>query len=1397
MSRVRHVAKRKTGPAAKTKARSGELQRLRRQLAEAEETLAAIRSGDVDAIAVDGPQGRQIFTLQSADQPYRVLAERMSEGAASLTADGTILFCNERLAEMVGESPEKLRGSSISSLFAPEHNVAFRELLTRGLAGEARGEVILQRRNGTQFPILASLRMIAAEKARGVCVLLTDLSAIKQADEAIRSQAALHAAMLATSSDGFWIFDEQARLLEVNDVYCRMSGYSREELLRMRIADIDAVKDADNIAAHIRRVAQSGFDRFETVHRRKDGSTFDVEISVSFWREKRQLLLFARDISERKRGEEANLRFASIVRSSDDGIVAKTLDGIITSWNEGAEKIYGYPAAEAVGRSISLVVPPDRLGELDDMLEKIRHGIEVPHYDTVRLRKDGRRIDVSITLSPIKDQSGNVLGVSTIVRDITRQKKTEQELRAASLYSRSLIEASLDPLVTISREGKITDVNEATENATGIRRDRLIGSDFSEYFTEPEKAREGYRQVFAEGFVRDYPLAIRHSSGQVMEVLYNATVFRNEKGEVEGVFAAARDISEQRRAEKKVKEASRYTRSLIEASLDPLVTISRDGKIKDVNEATEKATGIARQQLIGSDFSEYFAEPEKARQGYERVFAEGFVRDYPLAIRHTSGTVMDVLYNATVFKNEHGEVEGVFAAARDITGRKRAEAKLREAALYARSLIEASLDPLVTISRDGRITDVNEATEKATGVSRQDLIGSEFCSYFTEPKKAHEGYRQVFAEGSVKDYALALRHTSGRVIDVVYNASVFRNEQGEVEGVLAAARDVTERKRAEDEVRRLNEELEQRVHRRTAELQAIFDTAPIGIAMTDDTEGRHIRGNPAIERMLGASPGGELSRGSPQQCAPYRILRDGGERLPEDLPMQRAARGEGVAGDVLEVVRGDGSTVILHASAAPLFDEKQQPRGAVGAFLDITDRKRAEEALRESEQRVRRKLESIVSPEGDLGNLELTDILDIPTIQVLLDNFQAVVGVTLGLVDLRGKVLAVSGWQRICMEFHRAHPESCKNCVESDLLLSAGTPAGEFKIYKCKNNLIDVATPIMIGGQHMGNMYFGQFLFADEPIDYEAFHKQAKQYRFNEQEYMACLRTVPRLSRQVVDTSIAFLAKLATVISQLSYSSIKLARSSTQLGRVNEELAASVKELEAFTYSVSHDLRAPLRHISGFSKILSEEFKSTLPDEAQHHLKRIEEGTRRMGMLVDDLLNLARIGRRDLALQACGVRSIVDEVIQELKADCEGRQIEWKIGALPFVECDAGLAKQVFQNLISNAVKFTRPRSPAVIEIGQQDEQGTPVIYIRDNGVGFSMKYAEKLFGVFQRLHRSEDFEGTGVGLATVQRIIHKHGGRIWAQAELDKGATFYFTLVRSGNAESRTKAVDVGDHTA
>lgn len=235
-------------------------------------------------------------------------------------------------------------------------------------------------------------------------------------------------------------------------------------------------------------------------------------------------------------------------------------------------------------------------------------------------------------------------------------------------------------------------------------------------------------------------------------------------------------------------------------------------------------------------------------------------------------------------------------------------------------------------------------------------------------------------------------------------------------------------------------------------------------------------------------------------------------------------------------------------------------------------------------------------------------------------------------------------------------------------------------------------------------------------------------------------------------------------------------RLNQELARRSIELEGTNRELEAFAYSVSHDLRAPLRHMAGYAELLQKRVSSALDEKAQRYMATMLESAKRMGNLIDDLLAFSRLGRAETRMALVNLDQLVKEALADIKLDTEGRAISWKIGVLPNFYGDRSMLKVVLVNLLSNAVKFTRTRLQAEIEIGSAGGNGREVVvFIRDNGVGFDMKYANKLFGVFQRLHQSDTFEGTGIGLATVQRILHRHGGRVWAESLVDQGATFYF----------------------
>jgi light-regulated signal transduction histidine kinase (bacteriophytochrome) len=256
---------------------------------------------------------------------------------------------------------------------------------------------------------------------------------------------------------------------------------------------------------------------------------------------------------------------------------------------------------------------------------------------------------------------------------------------------------------------------------------------------------------------------------------------------------------------------------------------------------------------------------------------------------------------------------------------------------------------------------------------------------------------------------------------------------------------------------------------------------------------------------------------------------------------------------------------------------------------------------------------------------------------------------------------------------------------------------------------------------------------------------------------------------------------LASVYYLIRHDITERRRVAAELARRGELLEAANRELEAFSYSVSHDLRAPLRHIDGYASLLQKSALPRLDEKSTRYLETISESATRMGQLIDDLLVFSRMGRQEMLHAKVNLEQLVKSVLHDLRHDTENREISWTVGALPEVEGDPAMLRQVFANLMSNAIKFTNTRPLAKVEIGS--DQRSPietVIFVRDNGVGFDMQYAGKLFGVFQRLHRANEFEGTGIGLANVRRIIHRHGGRTWAESTLEQGATFYFSLPRT-----------------
>ncbi len=534
------------------------------------------------------------------------------------------------------------------------------------------------------------------------------------------------------------------------------------------------------------------------------------------------------------------------------------------------------------------------------------------------------------------------------------------------------------------------------------------------------------------------------------------------------------------------------------------------------------------------------------------------------------------------------------------------------------------------------------------------------------------------------------------------------------------ASDVSRRKQAEEMRERL---------------AAIVDSSDDAIVSVD-LEGVVIAWNRGAERLSGYSADEALGK--------HIGMMAPAERATEDAEIvERVGRGESLEHFETIWVRHDGRQIHVSVTVSPIRDSDGRIVGVSRIARDITEQKRAEAALQQSEQRFHAlangipQMAFIANPDGFISWYNR--------------RWYEYTGTT--FEQMQGW-----GWQRVHdPDFLPLVVDRWKDAIARGAAFDMEFPLrradGEFRTFLSRVlPLKDAAGQVV--------RWFGTNTDISE-------RKQGEQRLAAQAAELAS-------SRQALD-------KLNEELEQ------RIAERTAQLETAN-------RELEAFTYSVSHDLRAPLRHISGFSRILLNDFRSSLAAEAIELLERVEEATIRMGKLIDGLLSLARLGRQSLNLRQNEMNAIVDQVVAILQPECEGREVEWRIARLPALPCDAVLVAQVFQNLLHNALKYSRRCPKAVIEIDSVQRPGEPVaIFVRDNGAGFNMKYAGRLFGVFQRLHTEAEFEGMGVGLATVHRIIQKHGGTLWADAEIGCGATFYFTLGGSETGPTAQTMASVG----
>lgn len=414
--------------------------------------------------------------------------------------------------------------------------------------------------------------------------------------------------------------------------------------------------------------------------------------------------------------------------------------------------------------------------------------------------------------------------------------------------------------------------------------------------------------------------------------------------------------------------------------------------------------------------------------------------------------------------------------------------------------------------------------------------------------------------------------------------------------------------------------------------------------------------------------------------------------------------------------------------------------------------------------------------------MKIADFLDFQAITAALVRDPLLPKLCISVCDQDGNTLVGDMPEGLCENFHRQNSHTKQKCFESDSKLKGQLKKGEaYALYTCYNSLTDGSAPIVVEGEIIGYVKIGQVFLS--PPDLSFFEAQAEACGFDRVAYLKAVREVPVVEESKLREMMRYYAGLASMTGSLALQAYEYKLLSDRLAKRTEQLEYVTGELEAFTYSASHDLRAPLRHITGYIDLFNKKYRDQLSGQGAHYYDSISDSAKQMGRLIDDLLQFSRNGRIDLMRMEADMNAIAEECLKAVRQDHKEKMVDWHIGCLPMAYGDRSMLKLVWYNLIDNAVKFTRYVSDAHIEIGSNDSEEGTVYYIRDNGAGFDMKYADKLFGVFQRMHSVEQFEGTGIGLATAKRIIVRHGGRIWAQAEENKGAAFYFTLPGKGEA--------------
>jgi PAS domain S-box-containing protein len=794
-----------------------------------------------------------------------------------------------------------------------------------------------------------------------------------------------------------------------------------------------------------------------------------------------------------------------------------------------------------------------------------------------------------------------------------------------------------------------------------------------------------------------------------------------------------------------VRLQNRVIDQLIERIRDAVVVAdAQTGRIVVWNAAATRIFGYSSSELLGHSWTVIVPERLKAQceagmaryrdTGHGPYIDSNAVLELPAVRKDKEEITIEIVLSPMEPIRDLEGTEGrlVVAIIRDVTEREEVRKVLRESEERYRSLVQITSDIITILDADGTVIYISPAVERVTGYKPEERVGTNaFDSVHPDDRERAAG---IFAEilktpGLHPPLEFRVPHKDGswRYLEHVVTNLL---DDPAVGAVVINSRDITERKRAEAEIRRLNEDLEARVAERTIQLESalaeleqrerrlleserqlrqLFENSADALFVHDE-HGRFVDCNAQACHALGYTRE-ELLELSVVDLATHLISDEERRENKGRTLWERARQGEPgrmVGFEENELRRKDGTTLPVEVGVGAL--EYKGRRLIFASVRDTTERKLAEAALKESEERYRAVVEQ--AAEGIL-------LVDVDTKRVLETNA--------AYQDLLG----YSTEETLHLSLYELVPYSREDmdCYVERLLESGSYVSGQRRHLRKDGSLVDVEVSANV-------VYYG--------------------------------------GREII----------CMVVRDIT----ERKRAEEDLRRLNEELEGRVRwrtaqleafnnELEAFSYSVSHDLRAPLRAIDGFSQILLEDYEDRLDEEGKLYLRRTKNASQRMGHLIDDLLNLSRMTRSEMRRESLDLSALVKGVVEDLRATSPEHEADVIVEEGLVANGDESLLRVALENLLGNAWKFTRDQPRPRIEFGILEHEDTPAYFVRDNGVGFDMAYADKLFGAFQRLHSTGEFEGTGIGLATVQRIVHRHGGRVWAEGNIGSGATFFFTL--------------------